>query len=299
MNPILRDYIYFTRSQRKALGIILLFIGLLILFNQYAHLIFKEEVDFELSQVEVKYQELISRKSNRAVADLDEEDRDQIEKQLFSFDPNQISQVGWQKLGLSEAQANSILKYRDKGGEFRVKSDLKKMYVVSTERYSEWEPYIQLPDELPETNADKSFKRSSVRSKEAIILDLNLADSAKLTKLRGIGPVYAARIVRFRQSLGGFHSLDQLAEVWGIDDTTLSKLRPHLTLKEPQLTRLKINQLEAADLKSHPYLNWQEANAIVNYRKQHGAFKDSKDLGKIYLLSDSLIQKLSPYLEFD
>ena len=298
MKPILRDYIYFTRSQRKALIIISVFIGLLILFNQTAHLIFDEEAEFEIDYLEVKYQDLIAKEVDGKSKDRHSDEKDERKFSLFPFDPNQISIADWQKLGLSEAQANSIIKYREKGGSFKVKSDLKRMYVVSKERYAAWEPYIQLPDHwsAPKTERTESKARSSY---ENITLDLNLADSAEFTKLRGIGPVYASRIVKFRNALGGFYSTDQLTEVWGLTDSVLNRLRPQLKLTETKLSKLKINQLEAAELKSHPYLGWQEANAIVNYRKQHGPFREAKELSKIYSIGDSLIKKVSPYLKFD
>jgi DNA uptake protein ComE-like DNA-binding protein len=299
MKPILRDYIYFTRSQRKALLIISIFIALLFAFNQTAHLIFEEEIEFELDFLEVKLQDLQKEESHLLLADPKDREDFSSNVRLFPFDPNQISRTEWQQMGLSESQANSILKYREKGGSFKVKSDLKKMYVVSDELFRKWESYIQLPDHLPDPKADKDYLNKSKRKNKAIILDLNLADSSDFTELRGIGPVYASRIVKFRNALGGFYSIDQLTEVWGLEDSVLIRLRAQLELNELSLTKLKINHLEASELKSHPYLNWQQANAIVNYRKQHGAYERIEDLQKIYLLSDSAIQRISPYLEFD
>ena len=290
MNPILRDYLYFSKAQRKALVLISFLILTLTLFNKYAHLIFSDELEVEVDIIEAEYEQLIAQKQESAPKELQK----QIE--LFPFDPNEIDLEDWQVLGLSESQARSILNYRKKGGSFRVKSDLKKMYVVSEERYQSWESYIKLPDIIEkEEGGKKEYKQAY----KAVIIDLNLADSAELTQLKGIGPVYASRIVKFRNALGGFYNVDQLAEVWGIDDTLMSSLRPQLRIGDPSIEKLRINHLEAEELKSHPYLNWNQANAIVNYRKQHGSFFDIQQLKEIYLLSDSLISKFAPYIDFN
>ena len=298
MNPILRDYLYFTRSQRKALVILSVLIIIFLLFHQFAHLIFDQEVEFEVDYLEVKYKEI--EKEVVAISSVSEDEAEgKSNKKLFPFDPNHASISDWEKLGLSEAQARSITKYREKGGRFRVRSDLRKMYVVSDEQYLAWESYIKLPDEIETKKTSASGESDFSLRKRRMLVDLNEADSAMLTKVNGIGPVYAARIVKFREALGGFYRIAQLSEVWGINDSIVEKLRPQLSLKNTQLTPLRINQIEASELKKHPYVSWKAANTIVNYRNQHGAFQDLEDLNKIYSLSDTLINKLSPYLEFD
>jgi len=299
MNSPLRDYLYFSKTQRSALIIVVILIFSSLLFNRYAHLLYSDKVELEIEVLEARYEDLLARQSEAKIEIDFEETADERKIKLFPFNPNEIKLNEWQALGLSQAQANSILKYLDKGGVFRSKADLKKMYVISESRYQSLESYILLPDEVPSKSRETYSSHTRKKSYKAISLELNTADSADFTQLRGIGPVYAGRIVKFRDALGGFHAIDQLGEVWGIDDTLVSKLRPQLNLTEIQLNTIKINQVEAKELKSHPYLNWQQSNAIVNYRKQHGKFSGSADLSKIYSISDSLIRKLSPYLEFD
>jgi len=294
MNSKLRDYFYFTKSQRRALWLISSLILLLIIFNRFAPYYFTHTLELDVEQLEAEHPAIFAEEV--AIQKEAQNRKQSAPTELFAFDPNIIEQEEWQALGLSKAQAGSILKYRRKGGVFKVKEDVKKMYVVSAERYALWEPFIQLPDTLDhfktlENKPDKKFKRPM-----PIVVNLNTTDSAELTKLRGIGPVYASRIIKYRQALGGFYKIDQLGEVWGINDTLMITLRPQLSLGEPSIEKLRINHLEAAELKSHPYLNWNQANAIVNYRKQHGNFKSVTELKGIYSLSDSLYEKLYPYL---
>lgn len=297
MKPILRDYIYFTRSQRKALLIISIFIGLLIAFNQTAHLIFENEIDLEVEYLEVKLKELQKKEASALAIDPEAKEGFGSKVHLFPFDPNQITRAEWQLLGLSEAQAGSIMKYLAKGGKFKIKADLKKMYVVSNERYSEWEPYIKLPDHLPELKADPGYLSKSKRRYEALVIDLNLADSADFIKLSGIGPVYASRIVKFRNVLGGFYSIDQLTEVWGLEDSIVDQLSSQLEITDSSLRKIDLNSADIESLKSHPYLSWKQARAIVNYRKQHGIFTSLNDLKELIVIDDSLFQKIEPYLK--
>jgi len=297
MNSKLRDYFYFTKSQRRALWLISSLILLLIIFNRFAPYYFTHTLELDVEQLEAEHPAIFAKEV--AIQKEAQNRKQSAPTELFAFDPNIIEQEEWQALGLSKAQAGSILKYRRKGGVFKVKEDVKKMYVVSAERYALWEPFIQLPDTLDhfktlENKPDKKFKRPM-----PIVVNLNTTDSAELTKLRGIGPVYASRIIKYRQALGGFYKIDQLGEVWGLQDSTLAKLRHQLTIVETDLQKIHINQLEADQLKKHPYLSWRESNAIVNYRKQHGSFQNADDLKKIYAVGDSLINAISPYLVFD
>ena len=297
MNSKLRDYFYFTKSQRRALWLISSLILLLIIFNRFAPYYFTHTLELDVEQLEAEHPAIFAEEV--AIQKEAQNRKQSAPTELFAFDPNIIEQEEWQALGLSKAQAGSILKYRRKGGVFKVKEDVKKMYVVSAERYALWEPFIQLPDTLDhfktvENEPDKKFKRPM-----PIVVNLNTTDSAELTKLRGIGPVYASRIIKYRQALGGFYKIDQLGEVWGLQDSTLAKLRHQLTIGEKELQKIHINQLEVDQLKKHPYLSWRESNAIVNYRKQHGSFQNADDLKKIYAVGDSLINAISPYLVFD
>lgn len=297
MNSKLRDYFYFTKSQRRALWLISSLILLLIIFNRFAPYYFTHTLELDVEQLEAEHPAIFAKEV--AIQKEAQNRKQSAPTELFAFDPNIIEQEEWQALGLSKAQAGSILKYRRKGGVFKVKEDVKKMYVVSAERYALWEPFIQLPETLDhfktlENKPDKKFKRPM-----PIVVNLNTTDSAELTKLRGIGPVYASRIIKYRQALGGFYKIDQLGEVWGLQDSTLAKLRHQLTIVETDLQKIHINQLEVDQLKKHPYLSWRESNAIVNYRKQHGSFQNADDLKKIYAVGDSLINAISPYLVFD
>ncbi len=220
---------------------------------------------------------------------------------LFNFDPNHLPLADWVRLGLSEKQARAIKNYEAKGGRFRNKADVKKMYSISPQQFSRLEPYIQIPGKEGER---EDFRNAATKPGESklmfnkVMVDINSADSALLTSVRGIGPGFAARIVKYRDRLGGFYSLGQLREVYGLDSAKYDQIKDQIKLESVTLRLIDINQCSFEDLKSFPYLSYKQMNTIIAYRSQHGAFNNVEDLHKIGSLNPSLIQKMIPYLKF-
>ena len=136
-------------------------------------------------------------------------------------------------------------------------------------------------------------------AKKEILIDVATADSAELTKLPLIGPVKARIIRDYRAKLGGFCSINQLREVWGIDDSIFQIIRPHVILSDStHYQKMNINTSDAYTLNHHPYFykNKNVSNVIVNYRKQHGNYQTVEDIKRTALVSDSLFLKIAPYL---
>ena len=125
----------------------------------------------------------------------------------------------------TDKQIKSILNYRQKGGQFRIKKDFAKIYTISKEEFSVLEPYIQLPDELKKN--DKNYSATSTKNEE-IRVEINSADTAELKKVRGIGPTFALRIVNYRTRLHGFSNINQLKEIKGIDSAKFAQISPYL-----------------------------------------------------------------------
>lgn len=127
------------------------------------------------------------------------------------------------------------------------------------------------------------------------LLELNAADSVALTTLKGIGPSFARRIIRYRARLGGFRNISQLMEVYGMDRERFELLKKQVALDTTLISLLNINTLPADTLKEHPYVRWKLANLIVNYRAKHGPYLSVPDLRKLDLVTDSIYSKLAPY----
>jgi competence protein ComEA len=216
---------------------------------------------------------------------------------LFAFNPNEINEQQWQKLGLEPWLAERILKYRSKGGVFRKKEDLQKIYNFPPTLYARLVPYIQLPEKVVEGTTNTLLKESKPVIVRQVIFDLNLADTTALIKLRGIGSKLAMRIVKFRENLGGFYHINQLKEVYGLDSLTVQEVCKYVYVRNPTIRKININEATAETMK-HPYLRPYQAKVIVSYRQQHGNYTSVKDLSNIKVLDAQTIEKLSPYLSY-
>jgi competence protein ComEA len=117
--------------------------------------------------------------------------------------------------------------------------------------------------------------------------------------LPGIGSKLASRIVNFRDKLGGFCSIEQVGETYALPDSTFQKIRPRLLMSNGPFRFININSAKAEDIKAHPYVKWNEANAIVQFRTQHGMYTAVDDLLKIAIISTEWLQKMKPYLKLD
>ncbi len=223
------------------------------------------------------------------------------ESSLFPFDPNNLPVEKWKMLGFSERQIQVIKNYESKGGRFRTKADVAKMYVVSDEDFNRIEPYITLPQTVPIPSQKVAFpsKETTKPPIKKIMVDLSVADTTALQEIRGIGPVLASRIVKFRDALGGFHSVDQVKEVYGISEEQYIKMESSLAIGDTIIKKWAINQLPIEKLTQHPYISRKEATHIVRYREQHGAFASLADLEKMYALNDDFLRKIAPYLDFN
>lgn len=220
---------------------------------------------------------------------------------LQPFDPNEISPEDMKRLGFIEHLSKRIAGYREKGGVFRVKRDLMKIYGMDSTFYNQLYPYILLPetDEKQKTINKKgngAFSKNFYEPDDPF--DLNKADTATLKLIKGIGPVLAERIIKFRSSLGGFTDKGQIKEVYGLDTTVIKKLDKASFIEngyEP--VKIDLNNSDEKTLDAHPYITRTIARAIVAYRYQHGNFTSVEDVRKISIITPENAEKLLPYLK--
>lgn len=163
----------------------------------------------------------------------------------FHFNPNTVSVEDLCRLGFTVKQAESIDNYRKKGGKFRRKGDFAKSYVVSDSVYERLEPYISIP-----------------------LIDLNQADSAAFDSLPGIGGWFAAKMIEYRETLGGYSCKEQLMDIYRFDQEKFDALSDLVTVSEPYSYPLWT--LPADSLRRHPYIrDYETARSIVLYRENN------------------------------
>jgi competence protein ComEA len=224
-------------------------------------------------------------------------DKENLEATLFNFDPNTIDSATWQKLGTKAKTASSIQKYIAKGGKFWKPEDIFKVWGMSDALKERLVSYINIAPR--ENNYIKkeypAYEKKVYEKKQIQPVEINAADSAALESLPGIGGGFAKRILAFRNKLGGFYNINQVAETFGMQDSTFQKVKPFLLCNANLIAKININTSTADELKNHPYLKWQLANIIVNYRKQHGDYKAVEDLKKIMTIDEETYNKIAPY----
>lgn len=220
----------------------------------------------------------------------------------FNFDPNTTTSQEFVSLGFPEKLSARIINYRNKGGTFRIKSDLLKMYGMDSALYVTLVPYIA----LPETYVKPKFEKKEFADGKPIIrekpqkFNLNEADTIQLEEIYGIGPKLAQRIVKYRDKLGGFTSHEQLKEVYGLDTAVVEKIVSASYLPDPPVVKkINLNRVDEKTLATHPYFGRKIASAIVAYRFQHGNFKSVDDLSRIPLIDKNNLGKLFPYATVD
>ena len=132
--------------------------------------------------------------------------------------------------------------------------------------------------------------------KKPLMVELNSADSLDLVQLYNIGPTFARRILKYRSRLGGFVDKRQLWEVWGMDSARYNDIAPHISVDTALVAKLDINSASIDQLKRHPYLDYYQAKAIVQYRETLGTYRSISDLKMVSLIDKSTYSKIASYL---
>jgi DNA uptake protein ComE-like DNA-binding protein len=211
------------------------------------------------------------------------------------FDPNQMKSSTLKKMGFGEKVSERWEKYVQKGGRFKRPSDLKKLYGVDTALLMTWSANWVFSKEERDTTPNKLPERK--RRDMIPEIDVNIATEPEWEYLPGIGPSFARRIVAYRNKLGGFYSIDQVGETYGLPDSVFHKIRPLLRCQTPH-EKIIINSITADMLSKHPYFPYRKANLVCNYRNHHGSYRALADLYKIQVLDSAWVQKIAPYLDF-
>lgn len=218
---------------------------------------------------------------------------------LFSFDPNLSSADDFSRLGLKSWQITRIQKFRERGGVFRKKEDFSKIYGITAIQYERLEPYITI---------DSSFFRKNVPGRPMVFarpvrkilrFEINSADSLQLDSLYGIGPALASRIIKYRNRLGGFISLDQLKEVYGFPLQYYDSITTHLSVDTLKIVFIQLNTISPDALRKHPYLNIYQARSIIRFRELRGHFTRSDQVIENQLLPPEVWNRIKSYLRVD
>jgi competence protein ComEA len=304
-----KDYLTFTRKEKIGL-LTLVFIILVVVFlptilqNTQRH----QHTAYDTSWISAAKRIEIKEAGNEKQKAFSSPPGDQYDQPvsnpnssitLFYFDPNTLNEPGWEKLGLKNKTIHIIKNYLAKGGHFYKAGDLKKIYGLHPDDYSRLEPYIKIENNnlndkpvqaeyFKKENEPKHFSYNSI--------DINTADTTAFISLPGIGGKLAARIINFRDKLGGFYSVAQIGETYGLPDSSFQKIKQYLDPGNTSVKRININTATLDELKTHPYIKYGIANPIISYRNEHGPFSKIDDIKKVMAVTDEVYNKIAPYL---
>ena len=317
-------YLDFTRKDRRG-TLVLLFIILLICTVPFVYPLVKKEtladkpgIDATLATLQLKKEPAGTEKKYQNYT---EEERrpyhfpssgyassSPVSKgDLFNFDPNTISAESWKKLGLRDKTIATIMNYRSKGGKFKQPEDIKKIWGLFPDEAERLMPYVNIAagnEILPPAKEDPASRNYSnnfsetkkYESKKTYApVNINNSDTTAWIALPGIGSKLSQRIINYREKLGGFYSINQVGETFGLPDSVFQKIKPMLQL-DGEVKKININTVTLEELKTHPYVRYQLANIIIQYRNQHGDYNNVEDIKKIMIITEEIFSKISPYL---
>lgn len=311
---------YFTFSQKERRAVILLAVSAVLfallptlfpfLMKDETELVIDTATENQLAQLKMIPERNEYRSSNEGNDQLYEPKytsagkykKDEAVGQLFFFDPNTASADEWLRLGVKEKTIKTIFNYRNKGGQFYKPEDIKRIYGLRQADIERLLPYVQIERTTGIKQEPTGFSETVTKTKPvtgeaaSFVIDINTADTTEWKKLYGIGSKLSQRIINFRSKLGGFSSVEQVGETFGLPDSTFQAIKPKLIVKIPAIKQININTATLDELKAHPYIKYAIANAILQYRNEHGLFKSVTDLQKLGAIDEQLFRKLSPYL---
>lgn len=292
----IRNFFGFTQSQTNGFIILVPFI-LLVVFSEPLWRIYRSQKPHDFSKENVTLDSLLTAWNKQETVPQILEDNST--PNLFRFDPNLAAENELLSLGFTKSMTNRLVNYRTKGGSFKIKRDLLKLYGMDSAFYTRLEPYIALPESINTQNQITISKRETIPVKP-LMFDLNLADTTQLKSVRGIGPKLSKRIIAFRESLGGFISLKQLNEVFGLDSLVVAQLRTQCFIHDTFQPRLlNLNTASESELADHPYISYQLARNITAYRFQHRKFSDVDDLLNLNRITEKEYLMIKPYVTIE
>lgn len=286
----LKSYFQFTKSQRS--GII--FLVLLCVMFQSAYFL----IDFKSTTNDSKEkQEWLAFQTE--IDSLKQIKRDYIPK-IYPFNPNFITDFKGQKLGMSVAEIDRLLAFRKTNKYVNTPEDFQKVTKISDSLLNTMVPYFKFPDWVTNKKEFKSKYKSFENKKEKIvILDINQATKEDLIKVYGIGPALSDRILKLKDLLGGFVSMEQMNDVWGLSPEVIENLNKNFKVSVlPKVNKVDINNASIKELMLFPYFKYALAKAIVTYRSMNGDFKNNTDLTKINGFPNEKLNVISLYLYF-
>jgi DNA uptake protein ComE-like DNA-binding protein len=275
------------------LGLLALF-ALLIVFQLFFYFLESNVVNTPESQpTKQQWLSLQSRMDTAAAA------QRHTKPKIYPFNPNFITDFKGYKLGMSVAEIDRLLAFRKTNRYVNSAAEFQEVTQVSDSLLAQIAPYFKFPDWVKNRNKHSFSQGKSFEKKTPAVIDINLATQEDLKAVYGIGDGLSERILKEKEKFGGFVSMQQMSDVWGLSAEVVAKLHASFKVSQiPEVKKVKINEATVKELTQFPYFRYALAKSIVTYRSMNGGIKGVEDLVKISGFPIDKIDIIALYLEF-
>ena len=310
-NPSWKDWFVFSKKERNIVILLLfLFVSYCLIITFYN----PETKPITIENLDEKLASLSSQNGGRKdsltgdalFAETSDDEEPKPPVHLFPFDPNTLEESGFQQLGLRDKTIHTLINYRSKGGHFYKPEDLRKIYGLPAVEADKLIPFVKIntAEETHHYTAENNESKALYAKEKPQIIDINKATIEQWKALPAIGDALSNRIVKYRDKMGGFISIEQVKQTYGLSDSAYQIILPYLRLSSdktvvlstPSPQKININKATASELKSIAAIPPDVADAIVIYRKQHGSYASIEGIKKIVFINEELYQNIAPYL---
>lgn len=289
----IKKYFIFSREQRS--GIVLLFGIIVVLQTVYFF------VDFSsLSETSPEKERWLSLQSQ-----IDSMKKGKVDfvPKIYPFNPNFITDYKGYKLGMSVAEIDRLLAFRKENKYVNSAKEFQAVTKVSDSLLNAISPYFKFPEWVKNKREFKEYKKyenmAFAKKEKMIIIDINQATKEDLIKVYGIGEAISIRILKFKESLGGFVTMEQMNDIYGLSPEVIENLNIHFkVLATPTVKKIDINNASIQELSLFPYFKYPISKNIVTFRSMNGDIKNIEDLTKIKGLSIEKAKIIVLYLDF-
>lgn len=285
---VLREYFSFSRKERRGIWFLWILLTLLLCWHIINHHFFSEEnlINYKI----ITFNELKRIDSVKQQAQWFAQKKRSIKQRKLYF--NYADEKTLIDVGISPKHAKMLIDKIANGIKVYTVDDLEKLDLKDSTLIKQLKSSLSFfpSKKYFQTDYKKYQAQTSIEK-----ININLTDSNALEQLKGIGMGTAKRIINYRDRLGGYFSLEQLKEVWGMDSASYAVLLNYIYV-DAAVSKININNADVSSLGKHPYIGYTLAKLIVNYRLQHGKYNEPKDLFNIHVMNEKIFSKIEPYI---
>ena len=297
-NPF-KEFLYFSQGERR--GILVLITGIILVFLSGYIYIYQRE-NRPLSDEVIRRQATAMAEYESFIASIQEKEQ-KWDNRLNSSSPKQPTTVSLVRFNPNTADAVTFCRL----GFSVIPYIFRKIYGMTEKQYQTLLPYIHITPEDTETRTVQLYNSPSSNNSAAtsriapekypagILVDLNRTDTTELKKIPGIGSGIARLIIGYRQRLGGFYDITQLQEI----HLDTSQLQSWFSIDTRAIRLINLNHSSIERLRNHPYINFYQAKAFVEYRKKKGDLHSLKPFALYEEFSDTDLERISHYICFE